>query len=271
MLDVGFESAESGDELDGPKMPKQMSVKCTGTNRKGKTCKAFALANSKFCSVHMPADASFAVRQHERREQQEALPPPLNPGEASVPQNGTVQPVVHPDGVPLASEPLPNPESLLPPGLAQEDLAAADDRLSECSDAAVLDVADAGRYDNPDEIEEGDHLQHLREVYQVDDEDSDKSDGSSSESDGGVGSPIDAGFAADAGWRPQERREKRSDPWEWTWDMSFEERWDACQDLMAAQKELLHQVAENVKTQMPVARKALQDAKVRASARVYEN
>lgn len=60
-------------------------------------------------------------------------------------------------------------------------------------------------------------------------------------------------------------------PNEWTWNMPLQERWEACQDFMLKHKNQLECVMELIKEQMPVARKELQDADVRAKAKVYED
>lgn len=67
------------------------------------------------------------------------------------------------------------------------------------------------------------------------------------------------------------RREPCPGPHAWCWDMTLVERWEACQDLMFQHKEMLGRLMGEAKEHLPLARKALQNATVRASARVFEN
>ncbi|CAK9039188.1 NFX1-type zinc finger-containing protein 1 [Durusdinium trenchii] len=114
-----------------------------------------------------------------------------------------------------------------------------------------------GKYDNQDEVEEADHLQHLREVYDF----AEWSGESSSEDEA----------KEEENFQDQAEDAATKDTKQWTWDMSFQERWEACQMFMSQQRDTLSIVIGKVKDQSWLYRKKLHDAEVRASARVYED
>lgn len=61
------------------------------------------------------------------------------------------------------------------------------------------------------------------------------------------------------------------DPKKWTWGMSLRERWEACEDFMMNHKKQLDAVHDAMKARIPLERKKLQEAIVRANAKAYEN
>eukprot|EP00392_Amoebophrya_sp_AT5.2_P006759 g6771.t1 len=168
-----------------------------------------------------------------------------------------------------------------------------------------LDFADmADRYDNIDEVEEGDGVQRLREIFEMDDEGQQDDNGGEAEYDtlefSGAGSQAHerdnrhtatgppppgqgcygSGPASSTADDTNFATPPTSDfppntnyipPHQWHWNMTLAERWDACQEFMFDQITQLQAVLECVKQQHVVARKRLRDAEVRAKAKVYEN
>ena len=130
-------------------------------------------------------------------------------------------------------------------------------------------------YDNIDEVEEAEGLQHLWEVFDVDEGPvaDNKSDNGLEDLDVLVppqGGDSDSGHTKTAN-TGQADNELPADPAEWTWEMPLEDRWGACQEVMHHQIDLLQKVPETVKQHLPIRRKQLQEATVRANAKVYEN
>ena len=142
----------------------------------------------------------------------------------------------------------------------------------------LIDSADAAGYDNPDEVEEADGLQHLRDVFDVDGEEDEcfedvvehggdeQAQGSRSEFPPAPSThPSSSAEAQQTEWKAP------TEPAEWTWDMPLRDRWEAIEDFMLSHKLQLELVLGHVRKQLPIARKQLQEATVRASAKVYEN
>ena len=61
------------------------------------------------------------------------------------------------------------------------------------------------------------------------------------------------------------------DPTDWSWSLSLDDRWAACQAFMHDQCSELSHVMGMVKKDLPQARKSLRDAESRSRARVFEN
>ena len=120
----------------------------------------------------------------------------------------------------------------------------------------------AGRYDNPDEVEEADNIQHLREVYDFEgiSEDDSSSEAGQAEEEVPISAEMD-----------DPNLPYLLDSKHWTWELTPEQRWAACESLMARQRDLLLQLIDKIKYQTYFKRKRLHEAEVRASARVYEN
>lgn len=115
--------------------------------------------------------------------------------------------------------------------------------------------------------DEGENLQHLRDVFEVDDREPD--------SDNEIDDYEDTLNTVDLGGNGAivENTDEAITivPSEWSWDMSLDERWNACQTLMEELQALIKAVTVHVKTAVFRARKDLQRAKVHAKTRVYEN
>ena len=138
-----------------------------------------------------------------------------------------------------------------------------------------MDAADAAGYDNPDEVEEADGLQHLREIFEVEDGEEAHVKGPF-EKDFEEQLPDVKEFAPSgnkdisANESSGERAASR-EPVEWSWDMPLRDRWEAFEDFMLSHRLQLEAVLRHVRERLPIARKQLQEATVRASAKVYEN
>ena len=112
-------------------------------------------------------------------------------------------------------------------------------------------------YDPEDEPE---YLKHLRDVFEVKDDDCDDESFSSA-----IGS-VDENFEIIPSLNLA-----LSDPNQWHWEMTLDERWNACQALVYRQHRSLVKILELAEKQMLNARRDLRNAKMRARARVYEN
>ena len=113
-------------------------------------------------------------------------------------------------------------------------------------------------------MEEADNLQHLREVYDFDG----FSDSESSFVAEGAAEneQTTADAAEDDSTSPHLLDSK-----EWTWELSLEQRWEACERLMSRERDLLQQLVAKIRDEIYFKRRRLHEAEVRASARVYEN
>jgi hypothetical protein len=110
--------------------------------------------------------------------------------------------------------------------------------------------------DNPDEIEESEHLQHLKEVYQVEDF------GSEDEFEEEEEVEVEAGETDGTTY---------VSPWEWHWGMSLEERWAAIYGFLEAEKEFLsHVLARVLSREIASTRRKYRIAKLKANSSVYD-
>ena len=225
---------------------------CIATTRKGKPCKGVPLPGSKYCYDHSPPETTDTMQgQKFQREVvvsvSSAEIPPTEEGQ----EQSDLAEKVH-SKVKSSQNGPPN-----------------DDDNSSCSFHDCLETETHSVPNHIDEFEyeeeEGENLQHLREVFEVND--GPDLEGTREEDDAG----IDGGTVQETVEESLGEVEVASDPSEWSWEMTLDERWDACQSLMEKVKNLLK--TANTRTRIAIAevRKDLQRAQVQAKARIYEN
>lgn len=219
---------------------------CLGTNRKKKPCGGFAMVGSDFCEAHAPKDAGFKAKQAEREaeirkvEKEEVEAKARNKMDVGVLN-------------------------------AQADVdSSSQSSTSEINDDLSygpppdLDNIDLARCDNLDEAEEGDGVQHIREVFEIysgDEEDDDDNKFEDALEDLNV----------DDSHAKTQLRAPIKDSKEWSWSLSLDDRWAACQAFMNEQCGELSMIMNKVKEDLPQARKRLREAESRARAKVFEN
>merc|ERR1712194_138998 len=136
---------------------------------------------------------------------------------------------------------------------SQENRDGGDSESDACSFETANDVADAAAATEIDEMEieeeEGENMRHLRDVFEVDS--GGESDDELSETSETSETPID---------KPKTLEEDDalltglSDPKEWRWELSLEERWDASQALMETLRVTLSNAAVAIKISLSAAR-----------------
>jgi len=255
------DSAEEDESQDeDAELPFALPKACAGKNKKGKPCGSAAMKGSKYCHAHAPPASSFTQQQQEDLVRNVSEPPDHRPTNDE-------------SGQPPA-QPLP---SKLPPELKEEPVLnmVVDSKENEAlclPPLGLVDAADGGHYDNLDEVDESDGLQHLREVFEVEEghavEDHDEI---RDPDDNLVETTVDTRQASSAGAALGSEKKTAKMPAEWSWDMPLSERWEAFEDFMLNHKQQLERVLAYIRMKMPVERKRLQEAMVRASAKVYED
>ncbi|KAJ1548253.1 M-phase phosphoprotein 8, partial [Nowakowskiella sp. JEL0078] len=139
-----------------------------------------------------------------------------------------------------------------------------DDAMSDNS--SLLDEPELRiETDNPDEIEEADHIQHMREIFGIETEDT-----------------MNVLLEDDIEMNPLEYPTegnltlKSSNDMTyihsnlWSWEMSLEERWSMIDSFLNAWSKLDSKVNSFLQEEMDVARKQFYDAELKAKAKVYE-
>lgn len=218
--------------------------RCQFTKKKGGQCKAYCMLGEQYCSDHreiirqkdLQGQATTAILS---RNLQDAVDTANDEKELLTIENVSVG-----------------------KGLQQDDDASstssgASDNNKSCTKGFV----DGDEVEVEDE-EEGENLKHLRDVFEVDDDDDINLTRLES-------NPDEANEELDPHEQPPTSCQE---PEDWTWDLSLENRWEACQALMSHLHHLLLEKAlPSIKAIIQVARKELLLAKVRAKAKAYEN
>lgn len=220
------------------------------------------MTGSDFCEAHMPKDTSFKAQQKAREEELKRI------DEDRSMQNKVDVGVGEPDsskGKVMNTISDHSIKSLV----GGESQGEVEDVIEdeEYGPPPDIDHVDLGRYENADEINEGDAAQHIREIFEIESGDEGESEDEFHECEQ-VGdtfyecqdTPIASGIGASL-----------VDPKDWSWSLSLDDRWAACQAFMHHQCEELERIQDLVKRELPLARKRMHEAENRAKARVFEN
>ena len=248
------------------KMNSEKRIKCKGLNKKRKPCGDFAMIGSQFCEAHSPKDASFKAKQVERdadfrRLQVEEL--------SAKTQGAELKEETQQKDAISRSDPIQ--------GMDNSSHSSANDDESSYGPPPDVNNVDFDYCDNLDEAEEAEGVQHMREIFEI---------------EGGDEEDDEDGFHDALCVLPEVYREELStaaaddiriniskktngphvkDPTDWSWSLSLDDRWAACQAFMHDQCSELSHVMGMVKKDLPQARKSLRDAESRSRARVFEN
>jgi hypothetical protein len=218
---------------------------CMSNNKKGKPCKSPPMPGCDFCEAHAPKDGTgFKAQQKQQEESTKSIEAETN--------------------IDSEKEIVFNTE-LLPDNKASETHENIGDE--EYGLPPDLDNLDLTRYD-ADEVNEGDGTQHIREIFDVESGDDDSSETSSDEDEFKECIEEDEAHVYECQSVDVERFQ---DPKDWSWTLSLNERWAACQAFLYHQCDMLLRVQDLVKRELPLARKRMHDAESRAKARVFEN
>lgn len=218
---------------------------CSGMDNRGRPCKETALPGKRFCYSHDDGDTNSPLSGDNGEESNRKEVTPIGDAE----------------------------------GGSEKHTAAMDSR-SNCSSAdsvastnETFETATGQNQGNQPaldefdelEVEEGENQQHLRDVFEIvedellfDVENGDASSASEKEDQTGTTERV---LAADAG----------QDPSAWTWTLSGDDRWTACQTFLAAMRAPMNTACAFVKAGIVAARKDYQQAVNRAKAKAYES
>lgn len=222
--------------------------KCKGTNRKGKPCGALAMIQSNFCEAHAPKDAGFKAKQAEREADIQRLEEEKIAAAVAAEQNETEES--------SARDPMEVFETAHTDNKIKDD---DDDDAASYGPPPDLDNVDMEGY--LDEAVEGDGMQHIRDVFEIDSGD----EGSDDDED-------DEEFLDALDHIKEEiMNPPVKDPQDWSWSLSLDDRWAACQAFMNHQAGELTQIMNTVKTKLPHARKSLREAESRSRTKVFED
>jgi hypothetical protein len=217
---------------------------CMGKNKKRKPCKSNVMSGSDFCEAHAPKEGvGFKAEQKAREQQSNILRKDEKNYDESIGNECIETATVDSAKAELATE-----EEYGPP--------------------PDLDNLDLEVFDNSDELIEGDGALHIREIFDIESGDEEESEQDEfqecmeleedkfhecrSAADDDIGRTL-------------------SDPREWIWSLSLDNRWAACQAFLYEQCEQLDRIQGQVKQDLPLARKRFHEAETRAKARVFEN
>lgn len=245
MIDFGSESEDDA----SVSLPVESSAEraiCAATTKKGKPCKGPALPGKRFCYDHDIEDEKASSSNDQTRVSGD-------PGQmvAVCPEESA-----GPGGSEAAGE--------------QGDVASVVSRNSSDSFATAASNIIQGStvpldFDEAEleGEEEGENLQHLREVFEIEENDSDDFflDGEIEEHQRDTGNTIENSIFA----------ESFAEASEWNWNMSEDERWAACQNLLADLRRSMNTADGLVRRCIVTARKEYQQAIMLAKSKVYEN
>jgi AAA domain len=250
--------------------PEPLREACIAKTKKGLQCRGTALPGTKYCYDHEPpmeAKSMFLYEAHQSSRVlcSEELAQTIaaeNKGqiEANAIQN-TIDNDLDKNGADCDGRHGVTATSGTTSDGCQGLTGATVDALSEKKSPADQDEIEY-------EDDEGENLKHLLDVFDLN---------AGIESDGeSISSAVESDFDdfQDAECDSSSLDSSaliNSDPNEWTWEMSIEDRWLACHQLMEELRGLLTQNGRCVGQAISVARKDLRQAKIRAKSRLYEN
>lgn len=296
---VSIDSEESeGSEIVEPRdaSPKEVRSKCVAMTKKGLPCKGQPLPGSIYCYDHAPPLAfdgagTFIAATHDSSSPTSQVASKMGDNVESSAANI----VSHEDGGSSAfSQPAATTSTVGPVGSdafsksdritsaksgVSHSLDDGDDALSAASSksSGTVLIGDESRTKTAAEVdeldldfEEGENLQHLREVFEIQSEDDDDSS-LLVDADGAEETSLDDASSEASFYSTAQDLVSFRDPSNWTWDMPLDQRWRACRNLMEDLRIRMSEANLRVKRALVVARYDLQQAKVRAKARVYEN
>ncbi|KAJ3016332.1 UNVERIFIED_CONTAM: hypothetical protein HDU68_012270 [Siphonaria sp. JEL0065] len=287
-------------EPDSPFCSEHALRYCTGRSKKGKPCRQSAIScEVPFCTNHLPQDETFRKATSNTSQVVSDRPNCQSLTSRGNPCRGFARPGIlycpdhfknpklpssAPDQKWTIYEPvfaaLPNEsdDAALPdsPFSAVEIAETADDNDGASEfvlaeevlplDLEQYEVLDDARHlpDNPDETEDvADHIQHLREIYADD-------AGDYAFEDETPRVPTTSTEEESLQQRPQESELTYISSNLWSWDMSLQERWNACQsaiDLIGVMTTGLNKMFMN---EVEKKRKEYHHADIRARSKVYE-
>ncbi|KAL7555185.1 hypothetical protein ACHAWF_018834, partial [Thalassiosira exigua] len=248
------------------------SRNCKGLNRKKKPCKALAMVGSDYCEAHSAKDDGFKAQQTERAAEfqrlEEERASKKNNEELPTEPNDTSKGGENSAGSTGSNENLDSDNS-------SHNSSSEDSAYGPPPD---LDNVDRARSDNIDEMDEGDGAAHIREIFEIESGDDEEDSGFDDEFqdavdhlEGTIANSQSMPFHESALGKMQAPKPPVKDPKDWSWKLSLDERWSACQAFMLVQCEELVQIQSVVKAELPQSRKRLREAESRARARVFEN
>jgi hypothetical protein len=214
------------------------------------------MAGSDFCDAHAPKDSGFKAQQRSHEDELKLLESDQTKLSEPKVAEAKEENIIQQDATNLGTE--------------KETETVHDDFVEvQYGPPPDLDDVDFGRYDNTDEVIEGEGTQHIREIFDIESGDEEENEEDSfqecNEEEEELfhecqNTPITSGIGA-----------LLTDPKDWNWSLSLDDRWAACQAFMHTQYEELQSIQDLVKRQLPVARKRMHEAESRAKARVFEN
>lgn len=215
------------------------------------------MAGSDFCDAHAPKDSGFKAQQRSHEAELKLLESDQTKLSEPKVEEAKKENIIPHDAIPLGNE---------------KDLAeTVDDNFVEVQYGPPpdLDDVDFGRYDNTDEIIEGEGTQHIREIFDIESGDEEENEEDSFQ---------ECNEEEEELFHECQNTQITScmgslltDPKDWNWTLSLDDRWAACQAFMHTQYEELQHIQDLVKRELPVARKRMHEAESRAKARVFEN
>ena len=235
---------KSGLIRDAPSTDRTSRRQCKGKNKKKKPCKSTAMSGSDFCEAHSPKDG-FGFKAMQTTREKELVRPDEVEDDTDIPKQNKNMTGTDVDKI-------DNDEELL------------DDDEEEYGPPPDLDVVDLEWHDDADEMNEGDGMQHIREIFDVE-----SGEESNDEFEDCIESEGDQFHECHS--RSEDIGTSLKDPRDWSWALSLDDRWAACQAFLNDQYDQLLQVQELVKHELPLARKRAHEAESRAKARVFEN
>lgn len=231
-------------------------VPCQAKNKNGEPCTGFVLPGSIFCSDHTLQTTAKRVTSEQPQPQLVEVANDTKQDTSSK-THQMVETMIETADPSSPRKEIPDDDSF--------------QSVHTSSDASVLyvdashDVAKVEIDEMDVYSDEGEHLQHLRDVFEIQERTKDDilllnddvvESESESTSDVSVGSL---------------NKLSCKDPMEWDWEMSYEDRWNVCLTLMETVRHHLNTTAMLIRKALVLARQELNNAKVRAKARVYEN
>lgn len=225
---------------------------CMARTTRGHVCKGSALPGLQYCYDHEPPSRNTSVVDL-------ALSNEFGSSTA-LPNMGITEPLL--EGV--NNKKVDHFEM-------DEDVVSVSSKCSAASEV-VQDKETTPLFTEADELEfdleEGENLQHLREVFEVGDDESISSSSKTSDEGGNFDGQDNKSASS---FYSSTSELIRCDPNSWTWDMPINERWKECQRLMGEIRDSMNDSLIKIKQVLVVARSDLQQAKMRAKARLYES
>ena len=280
------DSSSSEDQVE--ELPKR----CIGITVKKQPCKGWAALGSSYCHNHRSQDSKntkFVVhktvdtgRQSEAELKQihTTVDVPVTKSQVKHEAKSESQNVAQGAQNVNTTQIIHSEERIIRNGADNTEDGSATSSSDFDSAQSELDEMDAPGPVERDELElneqlEADHEQHLREIFELNGhEDSEE------EEDTQIGDSFKYASNADAeaqtgqnllGKVSAETFAVYSDPRRWHWKMSLDERWEACRILMECERNLLSESMMLLSEELKIVRKDLHTAKIRASAKIYEN